>query len=687
MPCPGPRSPQDELDFDGLRDYHDFNRYSPTRIYAPRSKSELVSALIEIEASGQRARSLGSNMSFSAITRSDHAVIKTDALDKHLSMPLGAGTVSWPANRFRNGDTTNRFPVLVKPEILSRGPCLVYVEAGIKIKDLLKDLAATSAPGLALPAMGAGGLQSLAGSLATATHGSEMDRQPLIDAIRAVHLIGPGGQEWWLERTNGFSESIRVASTVPEWCPDTRAVYDDRMFYSAIVSAGRLGVIYAMVLELEPAYWLDERRRREDYTIVRQQLILSAQFGFSSPVGVLNRSGAPLIFFQFILNLNSQAQCWVVERRIHTGPRAQLGLGPGALQSLGFSDLNFCTPLPPGDVFRIASALGAAVATAAAVTPGILAIGVTALTVATVIVTTVAAVAITRGLTIGDVIAIALRFAPGATGPLIDAALEQVEGNPPQKIGPSELVLDQTGTNTAPSCVQSDQIEYFFNARSPTYLNFVDQICALARNGPGVPGYVNIRFTQHSDAYIAMQQFPMTAAVEVVVLRQSAVGVGLLRAAAVLAAQMGGIPHWGKRIGGLPHSVFGLPATSIECFRYAIAMTENWPTTTFSSVFTREAGLDRLVPPPPPPPLPPIPPESAAILDRKTSTNRISLAQLFAIAQVRLAMPVPPRSILELARQYPPSLRMNADGVPLVRGKAASPHPRVQLRDLSRRFL
>jgi hypothetical protein len=642
---------------------------------------------MEIEASGLRVRALGSNMSFSAITRSDHCVIRTCALNKHLSMPLGAGTVPWPADRFRNGDLTNRFPVLVKPDILSRGPCLVYVEAGIKIKDLLTDLAATSAPGLSLPAMGAGGLQALAGSLATATHGSETDRQPLIDAIRAVHLVGPGGQEWWLERSNGFSEAIRVASVVPEWCPDTRVVYDDRLFYSAIVSAGRLGVIYAMVLELEPAYWLDERRRREDFSIVRQQLSLSAQFGFASPVGVLNRGGAPLVFFQFILNLNAQSSCWVVERRIHTGPHMQVGLGPGTLQSLGFSDLNFCTPLPPGDVVRIASALGAAAATAAAFAPGILAAGVTALTVATMIVTTVAAVSITRGLTIGDVIAIALGFAPGATAALIDAALEQVEGNPPQKVGPSELILDQTGTNTAPSCVQSDQIEYFFNARSPGYLNFVDQICALARSGPGVPGYVNIRFTQHSDAYIAMQQYPITAAVEVVVLRQSAIGIGLLQAAAVLATQTGGIPHWGKRTGGLPPSVFGLPSTSVECFRYAIAMTETWPSTTFSNVFTREAGLDRVVPPPPPPPLPPTPPETASALDRKTSTNRFSLSQLFAIAQVRLAMPTRPKSILELARQYPPSLRMNADGVPLSRGKAASAGPRVRLRDLSRRLL
>jgi FAD binding domain len=607
-----------------VRDYHRLNVYRPTRIYTPRTKQELVAAIIEIEADGRKAKALGSNMSFSAVARSDDCLIETHELNKHLSFPREAGNAPWPAERFRDGVVTDRLATMMAAQVTNKSPKLVYVEGGVKIRDLLGDLAQTSSPGLALPAMGAGGAQSIAGSLATGTHGAEMDRQPLMDSIRAVHLVGPGGQEWWIERSNGFTDPARLPTSVPDWCPDTRIVYDDRLFYSVIVSAGRLGVIYSLVLELEGAYWLEERRIKEPYAPLRQQLVDSALSGFTSPAGIMSiRSG--LIFLGVVLNLNTESHCWVMERRIYDGPKTEIGIPKGGITANGF-----CSRFTGGGVA-------------------------------------------------GLYIANALRFTPPNLFPIVvtrlmDEVLNRVEGEPPRKVGPSYRVMDQMDYSAPTDCAYGDQSEFFFNAGSTEYLEFVDQVCQAAADLGGVPGYVNMRFTQQSDAYMAMEQFPMTVGIEIVVLRPSFNGRDLLTTAAGLAESMGGIPHWGKDLFAA-RSTSLLPGRSVECYQYAITLTEEGHPSTFSSQFTRDSGLERL------------PGVSLQQLDQRTDRGSVSLRQLFAAAQTRLAMPARPRSLVEVARRFAPSLRMNAGGVPLPRGRASAEIARVRLRDLSRRIL
>jgi hypothetical protein len=623
MPCPdGAVCPRRAGEI--VTDYHRFNIYPPARIYTPTSKRELVAAVIDIESDGLKAKAIGSNMSFSPVARSDACLIETHALDKHLSLPRGAGSVPWAPGRFRDGVVVDRLVTMIAPSVLDKQPRLVYVESGIKIRDLLADLAAIPTPGLALPAMGAGGAQSLAGALATGTHGAEMDRQPLMDSIRAVHLVAAGGQEWWIERSNGLTEHARLVNSVPDWCADTRVVYDDRLFYSALVSVGRLGVIYALILEVEEAYWLDERRTREPYAPVRERLVASATNGFTSATGIMSTRGAPgLMFLGIVLNVNSQANCWVMERRIHLGPQTEVGTSKASLATNGL-----CTRIP---LFAPPT-------------------------------------------TVAEFLELYLGSVPQLSNPLMEFVLDQVEGQPAQRTGPSHTVMDQMDYSAPPpECSYGDQSEFFFNARTTLYLDFVDQLIEIARTLGGVPGYVNMRFTQHSDAYIGMSQFPMTVGVEVVALPSRPSDQLLLRAG-LLAESLGGIPHWGKRLIGVPRSTSLFPKNSVECYRYGVALTEEGRPSTFSSEFTRIGGLE------------PDPGVPVRQLDERTAHSRVSLRELFASAQTRLAMPETPKSILEVARQFAPSLRMNADGVSLPRGRAAVHGPRVRLRDLSRRL-
>ena len=68
---------------------------------------------------------------------------------------------------------------------------------GITIHDLNDAL---DGMGLAMPTLGGANGQTLAGAFSTGTHGSDVDLPPIADGVRAIHMVGPGGQEWWLER-------------------------------------------------------------------------------------------------------------------------------------------------------------------------------------------------------------------------------------------------------------------------------------------------------------------------------------------------------------------------------------------------------------------------------------------------------------------------------------------------------
>jgi len=80
-------------------------------------------------------------------------------------------------------------------------------------------------------------------------------------------------------------------------------------------------------------------------------------------------------------------------------------------------------------------------------------------------------------------------------------------------------------------------------------------------------------------------------------------------------------------------------------------------------------------------------PRRDAVAARRFFERAIGTTKVIPVAQTRLAMPALPKSILEVAREFAPSLRMNADGIPLPGGKAATNGPRVRLRDLSRRIM
>ncbi|HEX6717978.1 MAG TPA: FAD-binding protein [Pyrinomonadaceae bacterium] len=126
---------------------------------------------------------------------------------------------------------------------------LVHVEAGIKLERLVCLLDRLF---LSMPTLGGGVPQSIAGAISTGTHGSTVRLPPIADFIRAVHLVGPGGEQWWLEPASSrITDPNRMSVLKREGIldPCLRVRYDDELFNAVLVSFGTAGIIYSVIIE------------------------------------------------------------------------------------------------------------------------------------------------------------------------------------------------------------------------------------------------------------------------------------------------------------------------------------------------------------------------------------------------------------------------------------------------------
>lgn len=106
----------------------------------------------------------------------------------------------------------------------------VRVSGGVRYAELAR---AVHAHGLALPNMASLPHISVAGSVATGTHGSGVGNGPLASAVREVELVVADGSTVTIGR-------------------------DDPRFDGAVTSLGALGVVTALTLDLEPAYEVEQ---------------------------------------------------------------------------------------------------------------------------------------------------------------------------------------------------------------------------------------------------------------------------------------------------------------------------------------------------------------------------------------------------------------------------------------------
>ena len=167
----------------------------PVAIERPKSAREVGAAVRRAAEAGRTVRAAGAGHSFSPCVPTDGTLVRIDRLDRILDADPASG--------------------------------LVKAEAGITLAALNAGL---EARGLALPNLGDIDAQSLAGALATGTHGTGARLQNLSAQVEALELVdGTGGR---------------------------RTLSDGDLLRAARVGLGSLGIVTAVTLRCVPAFRL-----------------------------------------------------------------------------------------------------------------------------------------------------------------------------------------------------------------------------------------------------------------------------------------------------------------------------------------------------------------------------------------------------------------------------------------------
>jgi FAD-linked oxidoreductase len=182
----------------------------PVAIEHPKSAREVAGAVRRAGEAGRTVRAAGAGHSFSPCVPTDGTLVELDRLDRILDADPASG--------------------------------LVKVEAGITLAALNDGLARH---GLALPNLGDIDAQSLAGALATGTHGTGTRLPNLSAQVEALELVDGRGERRTLTEDDG--DLLRAAR----------------------VGLGSLGIVTAVTLRCVPAF----RLRGVDQTLPLEEVL------------------------------------------------------------------------------------------------------------------------------------------------------------------------------------------------------------------------------------------------------------------------------------------------------------------------------------------------------------------------------------------------------------------------------
>lgn len=181
---------------------------APADIIRPESEDQLAALVRD----GAKMRATGAGHSFMPLCQSEELILGLDRL---------AGTITISADR-----TTARIP------------------AGWSIKKLT---AALWAEGLALANQGDVNPQSLAGAMATGTHGTGVDLGSLATMARGFRLIGADGEARWCD-----------------------AAVEPDLYQAQRLSLGMFGIATEIEVAVVPAFHLAERIEKRRWAEVRE---------------------------------------------------------------------------------------------------------------------------------------------------------------------------------------------------------------------------------------------------------------------------------------------------------------------------------------------------------------------------------------------------------------------------------
>ncbi len=173
-----------------------------------------------------RLRAIGGGWSLSPVVATNGRLVNTRPLNWFF--PLGAQSIV--------------------PEYAGDRKRLLFLQCGVSVQEANDHFFQR---GMALRTSGASNGQTIAGAVATGTHGSAFSFGAMQDSVLGIHLVVSPTRVIWLERashpvvTDGFLARLGA-----------EPVRDDALFNAALVSFGSFGLIHGLLVEAEPAYKL-----------------------------------------------------------------------------------------------------------------------------------------------------------------------------------------------------------------------------------------------------------------------------------------------------------------------------------------------------------------------------------------------------------------------------------------------
>ncbi len=496
-------------------------RIDPTSIF------ELVAAVRYAEHQNSRIKAVGSSWSFTGVAKPDRYWVSLNNLDRILPTEM---------------------PALIRRDL--EADEFVHVEAGIKLHDLNESLWAARK---ALSTLGGSQGQSLAGAISTGTHGSDFDRAPIADAVRAIHLVGNQGQEYWIEPggNNRITDGDQLA--IPNWFDGIEIIRSDEVFNAALVSMGRCGIVYSYVIEVEPRYRLEEERYNAlwtgqvggDLEVIRDTLsraagdFQNAWRNDRSPLG----SSSPLRYVQIDIDPNGVEAAyvtkrWLAQEQSHVDdPPSNPTTFDRDAHFIGWTASNLWWMSDHFYLDRVREAFGNN------------------------------------------------RYPRTAR----DRGYYIMSGRPdPYANYAAQYDAFQQHAWRVSS------MEFFFDANDVRYLSFIDELKqAWNSSGGRKVGYFSIRFMGMSRATLAMQRWPTTVSIECCVFNGYPGTDRGVQAAFDLGTRYGAVFHWGQLTppdyGAFLPSRYG---HAIEDWRGAIRRLGVRPGDTFSTNYSRNHTLE-----------------------------------------------------------------------------------------------
>jgi hypothetical protein len=207
----------------------------------PQTISDLSDAVQDGKAGNLQVRAVGSGHSFSDVCPTSGILLDPHGMNKFLELD----------------------PTTLKNPSGAQG--YVFVESGITIKSLNNQL---DKAGKALATMGAYDGQTLAGAISTGTHGSGIALGNLASLVRGIVLVSESGTIYQIEPKDGITDSTKFKPGIAQVLKQ-----DDDWFRAALVAMGCLGLIHSYILEVVPAFLLDEKRTLTTWQDYKSELV------------------------------------------------------------------------------------------------------------------------------------------------------------------------------------------------------------------------------------------------------------------------------------------------------------------------------------------------------------------------------------------------------------------------------